>query len=207
MEIRVYLGESEAFASYDRLTRTFEIDTDRLTPALNGDYEIDVVATLKSREDPTKSRISIAKFSLTIEVPPREELGPICEEGYTMRLDCDEDTRFYCELHRTNCDCCIKLVDCPLVEEGKTGSSQPNPFVGEMTDTGLVKILWDKEMQSPGDVLELQRAIQVTEGRRQLDEVKPAIEVKVEPQEKQADEADNEYNDRMQNLRDFDWSL
>ena len=88
-----------------------------------------------------------ASYYLNVDVPPRE-YKEVCDEGFVMRLDCSDDARFFCEVNREECDCCIKYIDnCPYF----TGSDifdpkQPIPYVGSISDSGLLEVRWDREM-------------------------------------------------------------
>ena len=87
-----------------------------------------------------------------------------------------------CEADRDKCECCIKEIDCPYFNKETTEilPSEPLPYIGSMTDTGLFEIRWDKEMQDLGDLATIkQSAVQMIRdrqiGRNLVRDIKNAI--------------------------------
>jgi hypothetical protein len=206
LTITVFLGTAAQFATFDVDTNTFEVQEAKLSHELNGRYQVDVVATLTDRLS-SRTKVQVYHYFLTISVPERV-YTPVCEAGFVIGANCDEDQIFQCREHRDRpCQCCIKAIDCPLNAFGGDAfdTARPVPYVASMSDTGLVEIRWDREMQPPDKLAEAirqqvqvnrlslveagdQEEIEETNRARQLDEVKDTIEVTLEPKDELLEE-------------------
>jgi hypothetical protein len=89
-----------------------------------------------------------------------EEILPICSEGFAIRYDCTFEQYNLCEADKEKCECCIKEIDCPYFNKATTEilPSEPLPYIGSMTDTGLFEIRWDKEMQDLGNLATIKQS-------------------------------------------------
>lgn len=92
LTVEVIMDRAAEFATFDPDTGTFEVQAEKLNPLLNGVYKTDVVATLTERRSRRK-KVYTFHYFLTIDVP-KKVLSPICEEGFVIGADCDEDEVF-----------------------------------------------------------------------------------------------------------------